>query len=263
MTRSAKKATKAKKAGTVRKKAAKTGTATKAKTAAKPGRGGDEPYFGRQTLRFLSDLKKNNNRSWFAENKDRYEEAVKDPALRFIADFAPHLTGLSPHFQATPRALYRIYRDTRFSKEKIPYKTHLGIHFRHDLARDAHAPGYYLHNEPGSVFAGAGIWHPQSAALRRIREGIVEDPVGWKRASRGAAFSRTFELAGDRLKRAPKGFDPEHPLVEDLKWKDYIGVVELDEAFVMQGDLAARLRKTLAAATPFMRFLCGALDVPF
>lgn len=237
--------------------------AEKVKRAAKPTSGGADTHLSAQTLRFLADLKKNNNRSWFAENKERYEETVKDPALRLIADFAPHLAELSPHFKATPRSLYRIHRDTRFSKEKIPYKTHLGVHFRHDRARDAHAPGYYLHVEPGNVFAGVGIWHPESAALRRIREGIVEDPAGWKRATQDKAFAHTFELTGDRLKRAPRGFDPEHPLVEDLKWKDYIGVVELDEAFVTKRDLAARLGKTFAAATPFMHFLCGTLDVPF
>ena len=237
--------------------------APRAKGSHGTGRSGADAHFSREALRFLSDLKKNNNRSWFAENKDRYEETVKDPALRFIADFAPYLAELSPHFMATPRSLYRIQRDTRFSKEKIPYKTHLGLHFRHDCARDAHAPGYYLHIEPGSVFAGVGIWHPESAALRRIREAIVEDPAGWRRASRHAAFTGTFGLAGERLQRAPRGFDPEHPLLDDLKWKDYIGLVELDEAFVTKGDLAARLGKTFAAATPFMRFLCGALDVPF
>lgn len=221
------------------------------------------PHFGAETLRFLSDLAKNNNRSWFADNKERYETVVKDPALRLIADFAPELKKISAHFKATPRSLYRIYRDTRFSKEKIPYKTHLGIHFRHDRARDAHAPGYYLHIEPGTVFAGVGIWHPDSSALKQIRDAIVEDPAGWKRASRAKSFTGTFELAGDRLKRAPKGFDPEHPMIEDLKWKDYIGVVDLDEAFVTKGDLTKRLAKTFAAGSPLMRFLCGALDVPF
>jgi uncharacterized protein (TIGR02453 family) len=220
-------------------------------------------HFSADTLRFLADLKKNNNRSWFAENKERYEGMVKDRALGLIADFAPYLTELSPHFKATPRSLYRIHRDTRFSREKIPYKTHIGIHFRHDRARDAHAPGYYLHIEPGSVFAGVGIWHPESAALRLIREGIVEDPSGWKRTTGDRAFSSTYDLAGDRLQRAPKGFDPAHPLVEDLKWKDYIGIVELDEAFATHAELPRRLADTFAAATPFMRFLCRALDVPF
>jgi len=237
---------------------------TRTPKPAKGGPGGaSRAYLSADTSRVLADLSENNNRSWFAENKERYEAVVRDPALRLIADFAPALARISPHFMATPRSLYRIHRDTRFSREKIPYKTHLGIHFRHDRARDAHAPGYYLHVEPGTVFAGVGIWHPESPALRLIREAIVEDPAGWTRASRAKAFTATYELAGDRLKRAPKGFDPEHPLVEDLKWKDYIGIAELDEAYVTRAGLVERLAKTFAAGTPLMRFLCGALDVPF
>ena len=220
-------------------------------------------HFSPHTLRFIRDLKKNNERAWFVANKDRYEEAVKDPALRFIADFAPKLAKLSPHFMATPRSLFRIHRDTRFSKDKSPYKTHVGIHFRHDRAKDAHAPGYYLHIEPKSVFAGVGIWHPEAGALRLIRERIVEEPAAWKRATTAKAFTGTFELAGDRLKRPPKGFDLDHPFVEDLKRKDFIGVAELDDAFVTKGDLPERLAKTFAAGTPLMRLLCDALDVPF
>ncbi|HUP53536.1 MAG TPA: DUF2461 domain-containing protein [Longimicrobiales bacterium] len=220
-------------------------------------------HFSPDTLRFIRDLKKNNERAWFVANKDRYEETVKDPALRFIADFAPKLAKLSPHFMATPRSLFRIHRDTRFSKDKSPYKTHVGIHFRHDGAKDAHAPGYYLHIEPKSVFAGVGIWHPEAGALRLIRERIVEEPAAWKRATTAKTFTGTFELAGDRLKRPPKGFDLDHPFVEDLKRKDFIGVVELDDAFVTKGDLPERLAKTFAAGTPLMRLLCDALDVPF
>jgi uncharacterized protein (TIGR02453 family) len=221
------------------------------------------PYFSEATLRFVRSLKKNNDRDWFAANKPVYEEVVKGPALQLIADFAPALAKISPHFMATPRSLFRIYRDTRFSKDKSPYKTHVGIHFRHDRSKDVHAPGYYLHIEPGSAFAGVGIWHPDAGALERIRERIVEEPSAWKRASRAKAFQTVFELAGDRLKRPPRGFDPEHPLVEDLKWKDYIGVVDLDDAFVTAEDLPKRLATTFKAGTPFMRFLCEALGVPF
>lgn len=220
-------------------------------------------YFSRDTFRFLSDLKKNNQRTWFASNKDRYEECLKDPALRLIQDIAPALGKVSPHFRATPRSLYRIYRDTRFGGDKTPFKTHLGLHFRHERAKDAHAPGYYFHAEPGSVFVGVGIWHPESSALRQIREHIVEDPAGWKRASRAKAFTAMYELAGDRLQRPPKGFDPAHPLVDDLKWKDYIGIAEMDQAFALRPDLDVQLPKMFASATPFMRFLCDALGVPF
>jgi uncharacterized protein (TIGR02453 family) len=220
-------------------------------------------YFSQQTFGFLRDLAENNDRSWFAANKSRYDEHVKAPALRLIEDFAPRLKKISPRFAATPRSLYRLHRDTRFSKDKSPYKTYAGIHFRHERAKDAHAPGFYLHVEPGSVFAGVGIWHPDPEALRCIREHIVERPDAWGRASRAKGFTSTFELSGDRLTRPPKGFDPANASIEDLKWKDYIGVATLGERFVRGAALPADLADTFAAGTPFMRFLCDALDVSF
>ena len=220
-------------------------------------------YFSTETFRFLHDLAQNNDRAWFMANKPRYEVHVKAPALALIEDFAPRLAKISPRFAATPRSLYRIHRDTRFSKDKSPYKTYTGIHFRHERAKDAHAPGFYLHVEPGNVFAGVGIWHPDPDALRRIREHIVARPDAWKRASRGRAFRAEFELAGDRLTRPPKGFDPEHALIEDLGWKDYVGLATLDERVVRRSTLPADLAETFAAGTSLMRFLCSALDVPF
>jgi uncharacterized protein (TIGR02453 family) len=206
-------------------------------------------YFSQQTFGFLRDLAENNNRSWFAANKSRYDEHVKAPALRLIEDFAPRLKKISPRFAATPRSLYRLHRDTRFSKDKSPYKTYAGIHFRHERAKDAHAPGFYLHVEPGSVFAGVGIWHPDPEALRCIREHIVERPDAWGRASRAKGFTATFELSGDRLTRPPKGCDPANASIEDLKWKDYIGVATLGERFVRGAALPADLADTFAART--------------
>jgi uncharacterized protein (TIGR02453 family) len=221
------------------------------------------PYFTAATLRFLRDLRAHNDREWFGANRARYEEVVRDPALRLIGDLAPELARISPHFLATPRSLYRIHRDTRFAKDKSPYKTHIGLHFRHDRSKDAHAPGFYLHIEPGSVFAGVGIWHPEAVALKRIRERIVEEPDAWELAARDRRFTKTFTMEGDRLSRPPKGFDKDHPLVEDLKWKDYIGVVTLDDAFVTDARLTKELTKTFQAGAPLMRFLCDALGVPF
>lgn len=220
-------------------------------------------YFTRASFQFLRDLKANNDRDWFAENKGRYEEDVKAPALRLIEDFGPHLKKLSPHFMATPRSLFRIYRDTRFSKDKTPYKTATGIHFRHEQAKDAYAPGFYFHVAPGEVFIALGIWHPQSAALRMIRDHIVEDPAGWKRASRGKKFRETFELQGDSLKRAPKGIDPEHPLIDDLRRKDFIGVQSTTQAFATSPDLPEELAARFRAGVPLVRYLCSALGVPF
>lgn len=220
-------------------------------------------YFTNKTFKFLKDLKANNNRDWFGENKHRYESELKDPALRLIEDFGPELKKLSPHFQATPRSLFRIYRDTRFSKDKTPYKTAAGVHFRHDRAKDAHAPGFYLHVAPGDCFLGIGIWHPHSDALRSIREHVVEDPTGWKRAAHGKKFVEAFYLAGESLKRAPKGFDPEHPLIDDLRRKDFIGVKSIPQSFVTDTDLPKQLAKAYKDGTALMRFLCAALDVPY
>ena len=220
-------------------------------------------YFTKSTFHFLKDLKANNDRAWFAEHKHRYERQLKEPALRFIEAFAPELRALSPHFMATPRSLFRIYRDTRFSKDKSPYKTAAGVHFRHDSAKDAHAPGFYLHIEPGACFVGLGIWHPDSNTLLKIRERIVDDPNTWTKVSRGTAFTSHFELEGDALKRAPKGFDPEHPLIDDLRRKDFIGVRHVPQSFITSPDLPRELAGTFRNGVPLVRFLCDAVGVAF
>src|SRR6516225_4148851 len=145
-----------------------------------------------------------------------YSDAMAEAATKasfgpglfaFINAFAPRLENISPHYLADARpsggSLFRIYRDTRFSKDNSPYKTNLGIHFRHERAKDAHAPGYYLHIGPGEVFAGGGIWRPATEAATAIREAIVADPEGWRHATRTGAFAKRLELSGDSLKRVP------------------------------------------------------------
>ncbi len=224
-------------------------------------------YFTPATFTFLQELAATNNREWFHAHKSRYEEDVKDPALRFIVDFGPHLQEISPHFRADPRAnggsLFRIYRDTRFSKDKSPYKTHTGIHFRHEAYRDAHAPGFYLHIQPGSCFMGCGVWRPGGDALRKIREAIDEDPAAWKQASRDGRLKKSFELTGDSLIRAPKGYDPNHPLIVDLRRKDFIGVANLSADALMSDDFLESFAGLCRDAAPFQRWLCRAIGVPY
>ena len=220
-------------------------------------------YFSEGTFGFLKDLQKNNNRDWFAANKSRYEEQLKDPALRLIEDFWPELKRISPHFLANPRSLFRIHRDVRFSKDKSPYKTTAGIHFRHEASKNAYAPGFYLHVSSGDVFVGCGIWHPEGQALLSIREHIAERPAAWKRASRGKTFADAFRLQGDRLTRPPSGFAADHPMIEDLKWKDFIGVRPLTQTFVTRDSLPQDLGKTFKLGAPFVQFLCDALGVSF
>lgn len=225
------------------------------------------PYFDRAFFSFLEDLRLNNQRDWFQANKQRYEDEVREPAQQFISDFGSELQKISPHFLADPRpsggSMFRIYRDTRFSKDKTPYKTHVGIQFRHKQGKDVHAPGFYLHLEPGGCFAGVGIWHPDSAALAGIRAAIAEQPRRWKQISGSKRFSETFQLAGDSLKRAPKGYDPDHALIEDLKRKDFIAVANLDAKTVKNPDFLTHYSRLCKSGGSLVRFLCEAVDVPY
>src|SRR4051794_11111881 len=149
--------------------------------------------FDPELFDFLRDLAKHNDRAWFNANKARYEGHVLEPALAFIEDFGYRLESISPHFRADTRktggSLFRIYRDTRFAKDKTPYKTNTGMHFRHKAAKDAHAPGFYLHLAPGQVFGGGGIWHPDTKTATKIRQAIVDDPERWRAATREPPFT--------------------------------------------------------------------------
>src|SRR5690349_2619404 len=185
----------------------------------------DTHYFTPDLFDFLRQLKRRNKREWFTRNKPRYEQAIRTPALQFIAAVTPGLAKLSRKLpDASLRgSLFRIYRDVRFSSDKRPYKTHIGMQWTYAKSKDAHSPCYYLHFEPDGCFVAAGIWHPDNVSLNRIRQAIVVNAPAWKK------IRRNLELGGDRLSRPPRGFDPAHPLIEDLKYKDYIAAVDLTE----------------------------------
>lgn len=214
-------------------------------------------------FRFFRQLEKNNNRSWFEKNKPRYVETVRDPLLAFVSDFEPALHKLSPRLVADPRpvggSLFRIYRDVRFSKDKTPYKTVAGIRFPHEDCKDVHAPGLYVHLAPGEVFAGAGIWHPESSTLRQIRDAIVSDPKGYKRSISGKAFQSTCTLGGESLKRPPKGYDPEHPLISHLMRKDFIASTSFTEKQACASDFPKKLAAAFRAMAPFNGYLTRAV----
>ncbi|MCA9215617.1 MAG: DUF2461 domain-containing protein [Planctomycetales bacterium] len=225
------------------------------------------PGFDIDVLHFLHDLSQNNNRDWFEKNKQRYETAVREPALHFIESMVGPLKKVSPHFRAVAKktggSLMRVYRDTRFSNDKTPYKTNVGIHFRHEVGKDVHAPGFYFHIEPESVFLGAGIWHPDSETLSLIRDAIVEEPTKWKRGRDAKSFRDSFHLTGDSLKRPPRGYDAEHKYIDDIKRKDFIGVRELEIDSLFDASITKLVADTFKASKPFVRFLCEAIDVGF
>ena len=220
-------------------------------------------YFTPALFRFLSELAVHKDRIWFQANRERFEEEVREPVQAFILAFADPLRMLSPHFFADPRpsggSMFRIFRDTRFSKDKSPYKTNVGAQFRHrECSKDVHSPGFYLHLEPGGCFMSAGLWHPDPESLRKVRARMVSHAREWK-----ALRTRGLEVSGEALKRVPAGFDPDHPLAEDLKLKDYYTYTPFTQRQVCAPGFLERFTETCRQDAPLVRFLSRALDLPY
>lgn len=217
--------------------------------------------------RFFEDLSQNNERAWFNENKARYHESVVNPISEFIVYMAPRLEAISPHYIANPKphggSMFRIYRDTRFSRDKTPYKTHAGVQFRHKAGKDAHAPGFYVHLAPEGVFFGGGVWLPPNPVLNRIRDYIVDNANAWGRIRNSKKVLGSGGIRGDSLKRPPRGFDAEHPHIEDLKKKSFYVATEVSAATSLRPDFADQVTDGFKLAAPMMHFITDALELPF
>ena len=221
------------------------------------------------TLAFLNRLAQHNNREWFHAHKAQFEAAVITPALDFIEAMGAPLATLSPHFLAIPKkvggSLFRIYRDTRFAHDKRPYKTNIGIHFRHDANRDVHAPGYYFHIGADECFLACGMWHPERPNLTKIRTALLERPKEWATVRRSLARAACFELSGESLKRLPRdlAIPAGYRWVDDLRRKDFILLRRFDEGILYSEELLDFTVNTYKSATPFMKFLCLTQGVKF
>lgn len=224
-------------------------------------------YFTKQTFEFLAALAANNNRDWFEAHRQGYEDYVRSPALDFISDMALELPVISHHFRALPGkaggSLMRVQRNLRFSRDKTPYKTNIGIQFRHELGKDVHAPGYYVHIEPDECFIGIGLWRPDADALFKIREGIVQKGEAWVAARDDKKFRQHFSLEGDSLVNAPRGYAKDHPLVGDLKRKDFICLAPLSQTTVTSRNFRPQVVERFRQAAPYMRFLCEVLELQY
>lgn len=220
-----------------------------------------------ELFEFLDELSLNNDREWFKDNKSRYESCVREPALEFIEQLIRPLSRSAPMLRVVAKrsggSLMRIHRDTRFSKDKTPYKTNVGISLRHDADGDIHAPGVYVHLACDECFVGAGCWRPQRDTLAAIRRSIDETPAAWKKARDQKTFRKSFELAGESLKTSPRDYPKDHPQIEDLRRIDFIGVAKLERKEVLADDSVTRSLQLIREAKPFMRFLCDAIDVPY
>lgn len=212
-------------------------------------------------FKFLRDLKRNNDRTWFADNRERYVRDVEAPMLQFIGDFAPHLKRISPAYITDRRrmggSMFRIYRDTRFSGDKTPFKTWVAARFQHEARKKVPSvPAFYLHLEPKECYGGGGVYHVDMPALTRIRQRIVDLPREW-----AAVRAAGIEIEGEALKRAPAGFDPAHVHIEDLKRKNVYTLTEFTADDAMAGDFLERYVDSCERAAPLLAFLTRALGL--
>jgi uncharacterized protein (TIGR02453 family) len=225
--------------------------------------------FPKDFFAFFKELKQNNERAWFEENKQRYRDSVQAPMSAFITAMAPRLAKISKNFRADPKpnggSMFRIYRDVRFSKNKQPYKEHAACHFRHASAKDVHAPGYYMHFGDNEVFCGGGMYMPEPPALAHIRDAIVKKPAAFKAMKADKAFVKTFGALGTDhvLSRPPRGYDPNHPLIEDIKKKSFFAMHEFSVKDAQSPKYPDQVAAVFKAATPLMKFLCNAQGVKF
>lgn len=226
------------------------------------------PGFPRALFAFLDQLAANNNREWFNDNKQRYRDVVVEPVCDFIETMEPRLHAVSDHFVADPRphggSMFRIYRDTRFSRDKRPYKENVGCQFRHEAGKDAHAPGFYVHLGRDEIFYGGGVWLPPNPVLGQIRDRIVEQPENWRKAVAGKAFVEHFgSIDGDSLKRPPRGYEADHPHIDDLKRKSLYAMRPVTKKQAMSPQFIDEIAEGFRILSPLMAFLTSAVKLPF
>lgn len=207
---------------------------------------------------FLNKLSKNNNREWFMENKSLYESNRAD--IVGFADDVLELLKTHDNIETVSgkKALYRVYRDVRFSKDKTPYKTNYSASF--SRATKLLRGGYYIHLEPGNSFLGGGFWGPSSSDLKLVRNNILEFGDELKDIITSDEFVSNFgSLEGSQLKTAPKGFDKNHKQIELLRYKQFLAVKRFTDEEVLSKDFSINVNKGFAAMRPFFDYMSEAL----
>jgi uncharacterized protein (TIGR02453 family) len=215
------------------------------------------------TFKFLKDLKKNNNRDWFLENKPTFEEAKKEFEIfidQLIGEITQFDNSIAHH--SAKDCIFRIYRDVRFSKDKSPYKTHFGAHISSAAKRsEIHSKaGYYIHIEPGASILAGGAYVPPGPWIKAIRQEIAYNADDFKKVLNSKSFKEYFnEIEGEKLKKAPKGYTPDHPEIELLKYKSFLAVNKCTDQQITSSDFMDHCSKVFKALLPFDQFLNNAI----
>lgn len=201
-----------------------------------------------QTLKFLKDLSKNNNREWFQTHKQQYQQALEN-VTSFAEALTKELAKFDPSVKGTKPKIFRIYRDLRFSKDKSPYKSNFA------MVIQSKQRGYYLHLQPGETFLGGGAYMPDAELLRKIRIKISAQPKEFQRIIHDPTFKKYFTFWGDPVKTTPKDFSPHEPMIEYIKFKHFIMRHNVTDKEVLDKKFVLHCAKVFKAMTPFSVFL--------
>jgi len=219
---------------------------------------GSFPGFPKEGMSFLRSLKKNNDREWFAPRKSTFEATVRQPMIDLVSAIHREMLRFAPQYVGEPaKCVYRIYRDTRFSKDKTPYKTYASaLLLRNGFDKYAGCAAYYFAVSPENIEVAGGVYTPDRDVLLAVRQYIAENHKQF-RATFGSPKVKKLlgELQGDSLSRVPKGFDPEHPAAELFKRKHYLLDTQLDPKLATTPKLLSELVTRIEAMTPFVEFL--------
>jgi uncharacterized protein (TIGR02453 family) len=218
--------------------------------------------FTAKTLAFLRALTRNNDRDWFRARKADYERHVRQPMIELLGWLQRDLRAFAPELVSDPKiCLYRIYRDTRFSDDKTPLKTHVAAHFPSRRFGRSGGAGLYLEVAPKWVWIGGGLYMPSTSDLQAIREHIAATHPRLHRLVGAAAFRKQVgTLDGERLTRVPRGYARDHPAAHYLQFKQFLGGQEYDAAFATSRRFYPELLRVFRAVTPVVRFLNAPLE---
>jgi uncharacterized protein (TIGR02453 family) len=223
-----------------------------------------QSYLGPEALRFLRGLKRNNRREWFEARREVYERELKEPMLALIERLTEGMADYAPaHMRPAGKCMFRIYRDTRFSADKSPYKTHLGAWWARSGLEKTSGGGYYMHVGATEFVIAAGVYMPEKDQLLAIRRRLLEHHVEWKRLIEDKRLLRAFKVHDPMaLTRAPKGFPEDHPAMEWIKWRQWGVTAHLPAETALKLGLAEEIEKRFRLAAPLVDFLNAPLVRP-
>ena len=215
--------------------------------------------FTSKTLSFLRSLKRNNDREWFRARKDQYEQHVRQPMIELLARLARDFRTFAPELVSDPKVcLYRIYRDTRFSDDKTPLKTHVAAHFPSRRFGRSGGAGLYVEITPGCVWMGGGMYMPSGPDLQAIREHVADTYPRIHRIVTSPSFNKTVgPLGGDQLTRVPRGYLKDHPAADYLRYKQFLAGCEYPPQFATSARFYSELLSVFRTITPLVRFCTG------